>query len=926
MPSERPVSPPPAGQTAWQRLWPIGLVILIWAVHVAGSYLWLRAQGNVLMGWDPVGHLWRTMVYRDILSQVNPNTLFQALSLDSFRPLFFHLCAVLMYRIFGASADVAVMTNFPFFLLLLLSVYGIGRRLVSPAVGVLAAFFTSVLPLVFALTRAFYVDLALAALVAVSILLLLGVDEFRARGHVILLGLSIGLGLLTKWTHPLFVGPPLVYVLLSAPALGDDLRQQLRAPRVRGLRLGLALLGSLGFFLVWSLPNWTALLQHPAGAGLPVFWAALVALLIYSLLSSPRPLSNLVAALSLAVLLASLWYVTNNDFWKQVYQRSYGGMEGSLLSGRQTALQFILSTVSYLPRRLVRSDLSWPFALLFLLALGKLAYDFLRKPRQEALRTRGRLRGILALPRRWWIVTLWWVIPLLVFAFSIDREERSWLPVLPALCLVMAAGLLRFPAGLGRTGLIAGAVLFGVGQCFALSYAGLAGISERLEYAHSPVGPVGPLATGGYVRWPNWDWTDHRYGTAPDILERIADDARERGLAEPVLGIMVRLSQLHGDVFRYLIRAQDLDLGVSDLGETREGLVTYPRLFLNDYLVVKSGQNDFVNAEAAPVAGVLSRQPPAPFTEAFEVMARYPMPDGSDLTLYRRRSSDTLPGLPRELNPAEKKVMRPFGDSLQLVGYDVSQDIEAGRPLDLTLYWQVRKPVDADYVTHLKLVNAASRVWGETRGLGRGEWALPTMWTPGQVIADRRTLQVLPGTPPGEYQIEVLLMDPQRERELLPGGNGDALIGPISVGRGKVDPKDLGIERHSGAVVGEAVRLLGATVSGDARPGYVLPIQLFWQAERPRGKSYTVFTHLVDRDGKVRAGKDNTPADGFYPTQHWTPGEVVRDPYDIPLPPDMPAGEYRLTAGMYDALTGERLSSATAPDGEIDLGTVVVSQ
>ncbi|MDY7040571.1 MAG: hypothetical protein SVX38_06895, partial [Chloroflexota bacterium] len=48
--------------------------------------------------------------------------------------------------------------------------------------------------------------------------------------------------------------------------------------------------------------------------------------------------------------------------------------------------------------------------------------------------------------------------------------------------------------------------------------------------------------------------------------------------------------------------------------------------------------------------------------------------------------------------------------------------------------------------------------------------------------------------------------------------------------------------------------------------------------------------------------------DGVYPTDRWSGGEVVDDDYAIHVPADAPPGEYRLEVGMYDWVTGERLT------------------
>jgi hypothetical protein len=46
---------------------------------------------------------------------------------------------------------------------------------------------------------------------------------------------------------------------------------------------------------------------------------------------------------------------------------------------------------------------------------------------------------------------------------------------------------------------------------------------------------------------------------------------------------------------------------------------------------------------------------------------------------------------------------------------------------------------------------------------------------------------------------------------------------------------------------------------------------------------------------------------GAAPTTTWLPGEIIADAYSLPLPADLPAGEYRLIVGFYNPTTGERL-------------------
>jgi hypothetical protein len=117
---------------------------------------------------------------------------------------------------------------------------------------------------------------------------------------------------------------------------------------------------------------------------------------------------------------------------------------------------------------------------------------------------------------------------------------------------------------------------------------------------------------------------------------------------------------------------------------------------------------------------------------------------------------------------------------------------------------------------------------------------------------------------------------------------------------------------------GPAIHLIGfdakPELGGGAslKPGDALTLSLLWQAEAEPGQPYTVFVQLLDSGGKLVAQHDGPPAGGRSPTNGWLKGDRVADEHRLELPKSLPAGEYRLITGLYDA-SGQRL---TLPDGQ----------
>jgi len=115
------------------------------------------------------------------------------------------------------------------------------------------------------------------------------------------------------------------------------------------------------------------------------------------------------------------------------------------------------------------------------------------------------------------------------------------------------------------------------------------------------------------------------------------------------------------------------------------------------------------------------------------------------------------------------------------------------------------------------------------------------------------------------------------------------------------------------ATLANGVQLIAYRVEQLARNQ--VSITLYWWAASVPPQDYTVFTQVLDENGTFVSGHDGTPMGGSMPTHTWQVGYVYADTHLIELSRNLPAGHYRVIAGMYDAAMTR--VSARSPDGQL---------
>ncbi len=614
------------------------LLALLIVIQIAINWSWLSTNVNVI-GWDRPRHLIESLVYNDILDQTSLGSLFEAWTYSGYYPPLFHLSMVAFYKFFGVSMDVAAMVNIVYLVVLLISAYGIGREIGGTGVGLLTAFITSTLPMVFAMSRYTYIEFSLTAMVALSIWLLLLSQGFARKGHSLLFGLSLGLGLLTKWTLALFVFPALIVVILRSGLLSGLTKETGRFSVDKRWLAASSVLGLL-LTLAWYLPNAQRVTELPLKhLLLPISWLLLTGLM-YLLRQPSRPSVNLLSCLWLGLVIAGSWYLSRPDFINHTFFIAWGRPQ------RQTwAFEYYLD-------RLIHEQFSPLYAVLLVaMSVGLLVLH--RQAFRKAEYWRRAWRSDL------FLFVLWIAVPYLVFSFRpSSRHSRFIMPILPAAAAIMAYGLFKIRFRVARVLAISLLVILASLQSLVLSFDTLGWIRDAAIVDLAVVGQVNIFANGPQNQLPSSGPTDSRFWIVPGVLEYMVTHSQG---SEPIeLGLLLNTQQINEQHFQYLIytdyqgqvRTRELALNLAN-----EPI--YPQLFELDYVLLMTNHLQHrINPDSLEVVEAILNDPPPEFREAFQLAWEYALPDERVVYLYERRRSSP----PEALRTLDDAILARSGD------------------------------------------------------------------------------------------------------------------------------------------------------------------------------------------------------------------------------------------------------------------------
>jgi hypothetical protein len=202
------------------------------------------------------------------------------------------------------------------------------------------------------------------------------------------------------------------------------------------------------------------------------------------------------------------------------------------------------------------------------------------------------------------------------------------------------------------------------------------------------------------------------------------------------------------------------------------------------------------------------------------------------------------------------------------------------------------------------------------------------IFTPVREFNNTALFIVGPDWPGGNYHLQVTLTSPTADPQQV---NSSKILSVVD--RWERQFTEPPLQRRVEANFANQVKLLGYDLGANrAEPGGGIPLTLYWQGLDWLGNDYTIFTKLTaanpspgdDASPTVYGGRDRLPREG-YRTLYWAPGEIVTDPFGVPVGANAPDGVYYLYVGLYQQVGQGAVSLPLVQEGQpIDATSVTI--
>ncbi|MCG2703644.1 MAG: glycosyltransferase family 39 protein [Candidatus Omnitrophica bacterium] len=205
------------------RKWYLFLLGILIAGHLIGNALFLKKY-PLPEGKDSGAHVAAFLKFSQIFQrgQLHPMYVLEKNKWNNlvfivvdYPPFFYFSAFTVDFLLRKFCLNAPLLTSTLYFILLIVSVYGIGCA-ISRRAGLLSACICSFYPIIYSVSRHFNLEMALCAMVAFNVLILQKTDFFAKRNFSLFLGVMFGAGMLVKQTFIVYLLGPLLVTLLFA--------------------------------------------------------------------------------------------------------------------------------------------------------------------------------------------------------------------------------------------------------------------------------------------------------------------------------------------------------------------------------------------------------------------------------------------------------------------------------------------------------------------------------------------------------------------------------------------------------------------------------------------------------------------------------------------------------------------------------------
>lgn len=245
-----------------------------------------------------------------------------------------------------------------------------------------------------------------------------------------------------------------------------------------------------------------------------------------------------------------------------------------------------------------------------------------------------------------------------------------------------------------------------------------------------------------------------------------------------------------------------------------------------------------------------------------------------------------------------------------------NRPVPAGDLLPLALTWQAPAGLDQNYQLSLRLVNQQGDIFVQSDWPPLAAAGATSTWPPGQPVVDRRSLWLSPDTPPGSYNLQVVVYDP---------ATGQAPDRPVLIpGTVSVDPAQIVVPLAALPILDPIQQplgdllLVGYAMPDRLQPGEEIWLWLYWLARQTPDPDTNLSLGLVpagDEAGQPLLALTAPLAASTGPLASWQPGQVRRAVYHLPTSPQLETDLARLRV---------TISVGKQPAGETTMGQITL--